>query len=48
MKKYRSISKTQKLLQRTCLAVGASLAMSSTAWAGCTYTVTNNWGSGFT
>ncbi len=48
MKNYNSVSGAQKLLQRTCIAAGVSLAMSSAAWAGCTYTVTNNWGSGFT
>lgn len=48
MKSSASIFRAQQLLQRTCIAAGVSLAMSSAAWAGCTYTVTNNWGSGFT
>lgn len=48
MKSSTSIFRAQQLLQRTCIAAGVSLVMSSAAWAGCTYTVTNNWGSGFT
>lgn len=48
MKNTKPIFTAQKILQHTCIAAGVSLAMSSAAWAGCTYTVTNNWGSGFT
>ena len=34
---------------KTILSASAlTLAMTSSAWAACTYTVTNNWGSGFT
>ncbi len=34
---------------KTSLAIsGLALAMSAPVWAACTYTVTNNWGSGFT
>ena len=47
MKNSKYIFYAQYLL-RTCIAAGTSLAISSAAWAGCTYTVTNNWGSGFT
>jgi pectate lyase len=47
MKNSKSIFRAQHLL-RTCIAVGASLAINSAAWAACSYTVTNNWGSGFT
>lgn len=48
MKNSRAIFTTSKMLQRTLIAASVSMAMSSAAWAGCTYTVTNNWGSGFT
>ena len=48
MKNSRAIVTTSKMLQRTLIAASVSMAMSSAAWAGCTYTVTNNWGSGFT
>lgn len=48
MKNTTAMFSAQKILQRTCIAAGVSLALSSVAWAGCTYTVTNNWGSGFT
>ncbi|HTF94857.1 MAG TPA: pectate lyase [Cellvibrio sp.] len=48
MKNTKPIFTAQKILLRSCIAAGVSLAMSSAAWAGCTYTVTNNWGSGFT
>lgn len=36
------------LLPRHCLAVAVSLIASAPAWSACSYTVTNNWGSGFT
>ncbi len=48
MKSSISVLRAQQLFQRTFIAAGVSLAMSSAAWAGCTYTVTNNWGTGFT
>lgn len=47
MKNSKSVFCAQGLL-RTCIAAGASMVISSAAWAGCTYTLTNNWGSGFT
>nr|AAW84050.1 pectate lyase [uncultured bacterium] len=48
MKTSRAIFTTSTLLHRALIAASVSMAMSSAAWAGCTYTVTNNWGSGFT
>ncbi|HTF94856.1 MAG TPA: pectinesterase family protein [Cellvibrio sp.] len=36
------------LLTRSALSAGIMFAASSPVWAACSYTVTNNWGSGFT
>ena len=36
------------LLKRSLAVTGLSLAAAIPAWAACSYTVTNNWGAGFT
>lgn len=46
------ISKPQLQLVKSCkrslMAAGIILALAPQSWAACTYTVTNNWGGGFT
>lgn len=37
-----------KKIAYSALLLGLSLSISSHSWAGCSYTITNNWGSGFT
>jgi endo-1,4-beta-xylanase len=44
-------NQSSSLIKRRCyslLVANLSLALSSFAWADCSYTITNNWGSGFT
>lgn len=50
MKKAISTPASQlvKLFQHSLLASGLMLTLAPQVWAACTYTVTNNWGSGFT
>ncbi|WP_323814421.1 pectate lyase [Cellvibrio sp. NN19] len=48
MKNSRTVFTVQKKLMHSCIAAAIGLTMSSVAWSACTYTVTNNWGSGFT
>ena len=48
MKNSRTVFTVQKKLMHSYIAAAIGLAMSSGAWSACTYTVTNNWGSGFT
>ncbi len=48
MKHLHSHIRTQQLIKRSAIAAVISLALTPGAWAGCSYTVTNNWGTGFT
>ncbi|MEN0036830.1 MAG: pectinesterase family protein [Cellvibrio sp.] len=47
MKNIMSAPKLQ-LIKRSLLATGILLSMTPSAWAACSYSVTNNWGAGFT
>ncbi len=48
MKNISNLMKAKTLLQHSVLAIAISLPLASGSWASCSYTVTNNWGGGFT